>query len=394
MNLTAEQTELATHSGASDLDARIEEACRLHDAAVAACDAGQSYKGEKMFRRALALFEQTEGADHPDVAATLGNLGAVYEGRCDYAQAQECFERAARIVDEIADDGGEDLAELRLQASSNLGRILRTQGRYAEAEPSIRRALEFAEQRFGPDSMPVAWALNDLGMLGKFAGWFDQSEACYRRALAILEKHFGPDSAQSASLYHNLGGLEHARGRYEEGEPFARKSVELRERALGPDHTDVAADLAALAALLDGQGKLDEAEQLYLRALKIFRRAYGEEHYEIAVNLNNLAAIYAARGLFIQAEETYLRALVLKGKLFGGDNVDVALTVNNLGVLYKEKEDYEKAAELFHRALAVFEAELAADHPHTVICRENYEDAMSYAVRGYSYNKVLFQEAN
>jgi tetratricopeptide (TPR) repeat protein len=145
---------------------------------------------------------------------------------------------------------------------SNRGRILRIQGRYAEAESFIRRALDFAEQRFGADSLTVAWALNDLGMLGKFGGWFDQSEACYRRALEIVEKHFGHDSPELASLYHNLGGLEHARGRYEAGEPFARKSVELRERALGPDHTDVAADLAALAALLEGQGKLDEAERL------------------------------------------------------------------------------------------------------------------------------------
>jgi hypothetical protein len=78
MNLTAAQTELATQMD-SDLDAMIEEACRLHDEAVAACYAGQGYKGEKLFHRALALFEQTEAPDHPDVAAVLGNLGAVYD---------------------------------------------------------------------------------------------------------------------------------------------------------------------------------------------------------------------------------------------------------------------------------------------------------------------------
>ena len=73
---------------------------------------------------------------------------------------------------------------------------------------------------------------------------------------------------------------------------------------------------------------------------------------------------------------------------------EIAVNLNNLGVLHKQRGDYEKAAELFHRALAVFEAELAADHSHTVICRENYEDRMSYAVCSDSYNRVLFQEVN
>src|SRR6185503_17003102 len=193
MNMKAAQTELAPQIDTVDLDAMIEEACRLHDDAVAACHAGQSDQSERLFRRALALFEQTEGADHPDVAAVLGNLGAAYEARCDYTLAQMCYERAARIVDETCDEGDEDLARFRFQALSNQGRILRMQGRYTEAESFIHRALDFAEQRFGAESLTVAWALNDLGMLGKFAGWFDQSEVCYRRALEILEKDFGQD---------------------------------------------------------------------------------------------------------------------------------------------------------------------------------------------------------
>lgn len=49
------------------------------------------------------------------------------------------------------------------------------------------------------------------------------------------------------------------------------------------------------------------------------------------------------------------------------------MTVNNLAVLRSAQGDDEKAAELYSRALAVFEAELGAEHPTVVICRENYE---------------------
>src|SRR5262249_28316623 len=160
---------------------------RLHDAAAAAYDTGRVDEAEALFRQALALFEHTEGEDHPDVAAVLGNLGAVYEGRCDYMAAARCYERAATIVGECTDSSDEELAQLRLWALSNWGRLLRKQGRYAQAAAVIRRALTFAEQRFGAESLQTAWTLNDLGILGKFAGWFDAAEQCYHRALAIVE---------------------------------------------------------------------------------------------------------------------------------------------------------------------------------------------------------------
>jgi Tetratricopeptide repeat len=54
------------------------------------------------------------------------------------------------------------------------------------------------------------------------------------------------------------------------------------------------------------------------------------------------------------------------------------MTLNNLAVSRGAQGDGEKAAELYARALAIFEAELGADHPTVVICRENYEDLKSH----------------
>jgi hypothetical protein len=70
------------------------------------------------------LFEQANGAGRPDVAALPGNLGTVYEGRCDYTAARMSYEPAAPIVDETCDDRDAGLARLRFQALSSQGRIL------------------------------------------------------------------------------------------------------------------------------------------------------------------------------------------------------------------------------------------------------------------------------
>src|SRR5262245_32694974 len=233
---TAAQLEIMPGPHSDWINALTDDACRLHDAALEAYDGERIDEAEGLFRRSIALFEQVEGPEHPDVAAALGNLGAVMEDRCHYLAAEECYARAATITEAIEEDGfknyedDEDVTRLRLQSLNNLGRIHRMQGRYAQAEPVIRRALSFSERIFSAGSLEMSGALNNLGMLGKFTGRFDEASDCYRRALAILETHYGEDCPEAASIYHNLGGLEHARGRYTEGISFARKSVELRRR--------------------------------------------------------------------------------------------------------------------------------------------------------------------
>ncbi len=83
--------------------------------------------------------------------------------------------------------GGES-AGLRVQSLALRGSQLRDAGRYGEAKPLLVEALALAEESFGPDSMEVAAALNQLGMLGKYDGHFDEAEAAYRRALRITEQ--------------------------------------------------------------------------------------------------------------------------------------------------------------------------------------------------------------
>lgn len=49
------------------------------------------------FERALAISEQAHGADHPDVATGLNNLGLVLRDEGDLAGAQAVFEQALAI---------------------------------------------------------------------------------------------------------------------------------------------------------------------------------------------------------------------------------------------------------------------------------------------------------
>jgi tetratricopeptide (TPR) repeat protein len=49
------------------------------------------------YERALAIREQVLGAEHPNTATSLNNLGVLLQVQGDYAGARPYFERALRI---------------------------------------------------------------------------------------------------------------------------------------------------------------------------------------------------------------------------------------------------------------------------------------------------------
>ncbi|MGA2028239.1 MAG: tetratricopeptide repeat protein, partial [Syntrophobacteraceae bacterium] len=92
---------------------------------------------EPMMRRALNIYEQSFGPDHPEVATDLNNLA----------------------------------------------QLLSDTNRLSEAEPMMRRALEIDELSFGPDHPEVATDLNNLAQLLKATNRLSEAEPMMRRVL-------------------------------------------------------------------------------------------------------------------------------------------------------------------------------------------------------------------
>jgi tetratricopeptide (TPR) repeat protein len=57
----------------------------------------------------------------------------------------------------------------------------------------------------------------------------------------------------------------------------------------------------------------------------------------------------------------------------GKAHPDTATSLNNLAYLYQAKGDYDSAEPLYKRALEIAEKVLGAEHPNTVIFRNNLE---------------------
>ncbi len=124
-----------------------------------------------------------------------------------------------------------------LMGQFNRFKALWQQGKYAEAIPFAKRALELSEEEFGPDDPNTATFANTL-----------------------------------ARAYLDLG-------RYGEAEPLLKRSLAIREKALGPEHPDAATSLYSLPRLYDGQGRHGKALAEIRRATTIHagRAARGGE---------------------------------------------------------------------------------------------------------------------
>ena len=155
------------------------------------------------------------------------------------------------------------------RARVNLLGALWGKGRYAEAEPLFKRALQIREQTLGPDHPHVASSLNDLAISYLSRGQYAQAEPLFKRALEIWEQTLGPDHHHVASGLKNLAGLYLIEGNYAKAESLHKRALGIREKALGSDHPDLAWSLDNLAAIYQEMGRGDEAKKLLARAKRI-----------------------------------------------------------------------------------------------------------------------------
>ncbi len=75
-----------------------------------------------------------------------------------------------------------------LMEAFNQYKALNAQGRYAEAEPFARKALELGEKEFGSVHPHIGSFLTYLALLYQAQGRYTAAEPLYQRALAIREK--------------------------------------------------------------------------------------------------------------------------------------------------------------------------------------------------------------
>jgi len=296
------------------------------DAAVEAFVDGDYAEAGQRFEAAVNEAESF-GADDPRLAESLNGLGVVYRTVRRFTEAEPLLRRALAIRERVKDPAQLDL----IQSRNNLAGLYLDQGRTADAEPLLKRSQALEVRTTKSEALPEVYR---QGQAFYEAGRYEQAIPFWRKALELGEQQFGPDHPTTADLLDNLARLYYGQGRYAAAEPLFKRALAVREKAVGPDHHYVATSLSNLALLYQAQGHYAAAEPLYKRSLAIAEKALGPEHPNVAAILDNLSVLYRAQSKYAEAEPLNERALVIYEKALGPEHPDVAMSLNNLALLY------------------------------------------------------------
>ncbi|GLW90425.1 CHAT domain-containing tetratricopeptide repeat protein [Actinokineospora globicatena] len=231
-------------------------------------------------------------------------------------------------------------------AYNQLSGLLRSRGRFDEAESVLAEVLEIARALDYPQG--VSSVHHSYGDIAVARGQWDAAEQWY--SLSQQESEAAQDLLGVATSYQALGRIAWLRRDWPAAEERYRKTLEIRGR-LG-DHPGTAAALKALGEVAQYRGDADEAEVRYREAL-VLQEKTGDSSGVAAISYA-LGELAADRERWDEAEQWFRRTLPIHTAV--ADDSGLGLSHHALGRIAESRGDLTEADVWYRRALADFTA--------------------------------------
>jgi tetratricopeptide (TPR) repeat protein len=330
---------------------------------------GTVYMGLGLYAQAQPLIDgavakrrHLQGIDPLDLSDSLSHQGDLMALRANYDAGEKAYREAIRIESSRPQDRQNQ--EKLANSLYGLGTLLARQGRYADAEESLRAALERQKGLYGETHAAVARTLKDLaraiadgGDLNKAVPLM-QTAVAMQRALRGSEPH--PDLAEALN---DMGLLLYEKGDLNGAEKFYRESLAMNRRLLGDKHPEIANGLENVAMTVQDKGDLAGAETLYRQSLNMRRELQGDEHPEVGRTLLNLASLQYDRGETSQALANMREVLGIYRKAYPPDNPETARVLNGIGSWLTMGGEDTEADVYLQEGLAMRRRLFNAQHP-------------------------------
>jgi len=319
---------------------------------------------------------------------TMDEQAETFYAQGKYAEAQPLLEKALEISRRLLTDDHPDTANSYNDLAANLN----AQGKYAQAQPLFEKALAISRRLLTDDHPTTAKSYSDvaynLGSQGKHA----QAQPLFEKALAISRRLLTDDHPHTAACYNNLADNLDAQGKFAAAQSLYEKALEINRRLLTDDHPTTAKSYDNVANILNAQGKYAQAEPLYEKALEIRRRRLTDDHPDTARSYNNVAVNRDDQGRYAQAQPLHEKALEIKRRLLTDNHPDTATSYGNLASNLSAQGKYAQAQPLYEKALEINRRLLTDDHPNTAKSYNNVAGNL-YAQGKYAQAQPLYEKA-
>lgn len=170
------------------------------------------------------------------------------------------------------------------------------EGKYEEALPLAKRALEIRERNLTPGDERIATAVMNIAEIYLAMKKLSEAQQFLERALQEYEKKLGPEDRRLSTILDRLGQVHFSRSHFPETVDAWNRSLRIKEKAFGADSREVAELLHKLAEFYRFRRKYKEAEPLYDRALMIMRTKVALDEDATENLLEHYACVYYETG--------------------------------------------------------------------------------------------------
>jgi serine/threonine protein kinase/tetratricopeptide (TPR) repeat protein len=330
---------------------------------------GQYQRAEPLFRRLVDIRRKALGNERVELASALSGLG-----ECLYLEAKD--QEAEPIMREglaIYRHNGPNVGS---ENRNYLALLLERKGKYAEAVPLLREAVEIDRRTIGTDTPEYAISSHNLASVLIDLGDLSGAESRLRETLVIRRKVLGNDHPDLFYSLNNLAFVLLNEGNWKEAEPFAREALALNLRVLGKDHPQVAGARNGLARVFEAEGKFPEADQQFQLAMDTLRAANQSDGWYAAQIGLNRAMLELDRGHFADAESISRQSLEKLRKIGGNDAPAVATALIEVAQDRIFQYDPKSAEPLLREALAIRQKTFQPGHATIIAAQTRLGEAL------------------
>jgi len=349
---------------------------------------GKFEQSDALLQSALGVRKSLFGAESPETAESLIELGLLRDAEGKYDEAERLVRQGLAIDKQKLSPTHPSVAE----ATGALGKILEDRGSYDQAIEVLQEAVKLQSAQ-GGSTTDLAETLTELANSHFYTGHYDASESLNQRVLAMDRQLYGDRHPHVADDLINLGAIKYDLGHYPEAEQFDRQALDITRSFYGQNHPATASALTILGRTLVSEGKSDEAANLLQQALVVEEKVYGKVHPRVAGTLNELGKIYQQQGKLDEAEANFQRMGDIYRSVYSGKHYYIGIALCNLAGVYVERKDYAGAEKLFREALQMYAQTLPPDHLNVGIARirlgrallldKRYQDAENESRTGF-----------
>ncbi len=301
---------------------------------------GNIFYRKGQYTRAIEIYKSSipliETVNQPVLLAKVyNNIGMACQIEGKIAEAEQNIKKALDIYIEANEEA------LQTDPLLNLGNIAFRQGSYNKAVSLYRLAFKIAEAHHLDQAM--ANILGNLGAVYLEWGLYNQSLENYKQSIALLQKLNNRDG--EAVIYGNIGEVLRTMGNYSQAIDYISKALSIRREIKA--EALIPSSLNKLGELYCDWGKEQLALDFFNQSIKLVETS--NDKYNLATALAGMAQVYYNTELFDKALDLYNESANIFNEI--DCKKELAQVYLNLGQMFSiYKVDLQKAVSYFSKA--------------------------------------------